>query len=214
MKIEGIKQHQDKKDRFTVTFEDGEEIKVSSAQIADFGIYSERELSDEEYEELREALALSSAKARALRILGNRRLSAKEIEKRLISKGEADETARRTLEWLDSIGMIDDKEYAESIAKHYSSKGYGMARIKDELYKRGIDREMWEDALNCVDAMEESAVSFLEKKLRGSSDKDELRKAADALCRRGFTYAQARTAVKTYLETLDNIEEEEKGIEL
>ena len=144
-----------------------------------------------------------SAKEKALRILGSRNLSAGEVEKRLISRGESPESAKETVEWLESFGAVNDPEYASMIVRHYSVKGYGLARIKEELYRRGIKREMWDDALSGIDGMEDAALTFLEKKLRGSSDKDEMRRAAGALCRRGFSYAEANEAMGRYLKNLD-----------
>jgi len=200
MIIESVEQIKDKKDSFAVTFDDGTELRVSAAQIADFAVHSGRVLSDDEYMELRESLSLSSAKARALRILGSRMLSAREIEKRLRSKGESAETAQLTVKWLEEIGAINDEDHANSIVNYYAGKGYGKARIRDELFKRGIDREIWEDAMSCIDDNGDAAFEFISKKLAGSRDKDDLRRATDTLCRRGFSYDEARTAINRYLD--------------
>ncbi|MDR0491977.1 MAG: recombination regulator RecX [Oscillospiraceae bacterium] len=203
MKIVGVESSRDR-GRFVVLFEDGEKIRAGTSQIADFGLYSGREMSEDEYAELRENIELNSSKARALRMLGGRNYSAGEVEKRLVGKGDSAETAQKTVEWLESIGAVNDPEYAAMIVRHYYSKGYGLARIKDELFRRGIAREMWDDALAAIDGMEDMALGYLEKKLRGSSDKADLRRAADALCRRGFSYSDASDAIKRYLEKLDS----------
>jgi len=150
-----------------------------------------------------------SAKTRALRILGNRDISTHEMEKRLIEKGESEETAQETVAWLVQIGYIDDSKYATQIVRHYSAKGYGVFRIKDELYRRGVPRDLWDDALGDIPDMSETAMEFLAKKLRGSRDKADLRRAADALCRRGFSYEEAGAAVSRYLEALEEAENEE-----
>ena len=199
MEILSIARAEKKPGKFIALFDDGTEIIVSAAQIADFGLYSGREMPDDEYAHLRNALMLSSSKARAVRILGNRNLSAREVERRLVEKGEPQEVARETVQWLENIGAINDEEYAVAIAKHYCAKGYGTARIKDELFRRGIAREMWDDALCSLDDTGEAAYDFLVKKLRGSRDKADLRRATDALCRRGFSYEEARTAVNRYV---------------
>ena len=203
MKIISIARLEKKKDKFSVVFEDGAEIQVSAVQIADFGIYSGREIADDEYVELCGAIALSSSKAKSLRILGNRNMSAGEVKKRLVSRGVAVETAGETVEWLESVGAVDDKEYAAMIVRHYASKGYGLARIKDELYKRGIPRDIWDEAIPEIEGFTDAAQDFLEKKLRGSSDKDDIRRATDALCRRGFSYSEAIDAVRHYLDMMD-----------
>jgi len=150
---------------------------------------------------------LSRIKKRALKILGNRNYSASEMERRLINKGESQEDSRDTVKWLEEIGAINDEDYAASIVRHYSAKGYGLAKIKEELHRRGIPREMWYEVLRDIDGTEEAAIEFLAKKLRGSRDKDDLRRATDALCRRGFSFDEAHTFVKKHLENTEETEE-------
>jgi len=127
------------------------------------------------------------------------------MEKRLVEKGEPEEAAKETVKWLEDIGAINDASYAGSIVSHYSAKGYGDARIKDELYKRGIPREMWDDALSSIEESEadEAALRYLEKRLRGSTDKEDLRRVTNALCRRGFSYEEAGAAVKKYIQSVE-----------
>ena len=148
---------------------------------------------------------MESTKKRALKILGNRNFSEKEMFKRLTAKGEAPEDAEEAVKWLVELGYINDSNYATLIVRHYAVKGYGEARVRDELYKRGIPRDLWDDKLTELDSEElgDAALEFLNKKLRGSDDKDDLRRASDALVRRGFSYNDARAAIKNYLESLE-----------
>jgi len=148
---------------------------------------------------------LEAAKKRALRILGKRNFSEREMQKRLVSKGETQEIADETVQWLVQLGYIDDSDYATRIVSHYSAKGYGISRIKDELYKRGIPRDMWDDKLYALDDedMFDAAVEFLRKKLKGSNEGDDLKRASDALVRRGFSYEDVRIAASKYLENID-----------
>ena len=204
MKIVSVTGSENKRGKYTVLFDDEAEIKVSAIQIADFGLYSGREFEDEEYEDLLKSVALGASKAKSLRILGKRTLSAGEVKKRLESKGVDAGTAGQTVEWLENIGAINDTEYAAMIVRHYVPKGYGLARIKDELYKRGVPRDIWDEALQGAEGFEDAAQDYLMKKLRGSSGKDDLRRAADALCRRGFSYSEASDAVRRYLEYIED----------
>ena len=143
-----------------------------------------------------------SAKKRALRILGSRNFSEQEMRKRLIGKGETLEDTDEAVKWLVELGYINDADYAGLIVRHYSAKGFGMQRIRDELYKRGIPRELWDEKLSGLDdsEMHDASLEFLQKKLRGSTDKDDLRRASDSLVRRGYSYDEARDAVNRYLE--------------
>ena len=148
---------------------------------------------------------IESTKKRALKILGHRSFSEQEMLKRLTSKGEPQENAEETVRWLVELGYINDDDYAGQIVKHYISKGYGEARVRSELFKRGIPRDLWDEKLaeNEDDETDDFALEFLKTKLRGSDDKDDLRRASDALLRRGFSYDDARAAISRYLECLE-----------
>ena len=148
---------------------------------------------------------LESTKKRALRILGNRNFSEHEMQRRLISKGETQENAGETVKWLVELGYINDADYAGLIVRHYSIKGFGISRIRDELYKRGIPRDLWDEKLAMLDesGTSDATLEFLRKKLGESKDKDDLRRATDSLVRRGFTYEEARAAVNKYLSETD-----------
>jgi len=156
---------------------------------------------------------LEKTKKRALRILGSRSFSEQEMLKRLTGKGETQENAEETVRWLVELGYINDSDYATLIVRHYAAKGYGEARIRDELYKRGIPRDLWDEKLSELDdtEMEDAALEFLNKKLRGSDDKDDIRRASDALVRRGFSYDEARAAVNMYLDGLEERNDEEES---
>jgi len=147
---------------------------------------------------------IEATKKRALKILGTRSFSEKEMLKRLTSKGESEENAAEAVRWLVELGYINDPDYATLIVRHYSAKGYGVTRIRDELYKRGIPRDLWDEKLEELDddEMSDTALEFLRKKLKGSDNKDDLRRASDALIRRGYSYDDARSAINRYLEML------------
>ena len=143
----------------------------------------------------------SKSKIKAIKIMGNRRLSSSEIKKRLIQKGEDEENAESTTLWLEQMGLVDDQEYATLIVSHYLNRGYGIARIRDELYRRGIPRELLDEALKSIDdtQMLEAADIFLQKKLKSGFDQKDVKRASDALLRRGFTYEETKTAIDKIL---------------
>jgi len=148
---------------------------------------------------------LDSTKKRALKILGSRNFSESEMEKRLVSKGESQDNASEAVRGLVEKGYINDSEYANLIISHYSIKGYGMARIKDELFKRGIPKDMWDDKLAGLDdeEMGDAAYEYFCKKLRGSKDEDDIRRVSNALVRRGYSYEEVRNVMNRYMECGD-----------
>ena len=192
-------------DRFTVGFDDGSELRVKTAQVADFSLYKGRELSDEQYLELCGEAALGASKTRALNMLGRRGMSKGELVTKLRAKGDSGDIAEKTADRMEELGVLNDGEYAACIVRHYAAKGFGKARIRDELYRRKISRELWDDALDEAGDFEEAAARYLAQKLRGTApDKNELKKAADALHRRGFSYDEVRSAINEYAGGLED----------
>ena len=201
MRIDSITKKDNSANLVNVRFEDGQDITVNATQLADHMLYTGREMDEEEIERLVGDVKLGLAKARAMRILGNRNLSVREMERRLRCKGESPETSKQTVEWLENAGFLDDEDYASKIVKHYSCKGYGLARIKEELFRRGIERDLWDDALSQIDCLEDAAYELLEKRMKGSVDKADLRKSTGFLLRRGYSHEETRLAAKKYMES-------------
>lgn len=202
MKIEKLTQSDKKPDIWYAQFENGESLRVNVALIADYSLYSGRELDEDEYAALTASSIASSAKARALRILGKRNMSRREITERLVQKGETEETAEETADWLTHIGAVNDEEYAALIARHYVSRGYGKMRIQDELYRRGINRELWDEAFAGLPETDDKAYDLLVSKLGGEApDKAALKRATDMLYRRGFTWDEIKSALERYKES-------------
>lgn len=139
-------------------------------------------------------------------MLGERPLSRKELVRRLTEKGETPENAEAAADWLADIGALDEAGYARSVVRHYSGRGYGVQRIRQELYRRGIPREFWEDAMEERSDPDERITAFLNQKMRGhENDPKQLKRAADALLRRGFRWEEIRAGLNRYGA---NIEEE------
>ncbi len=192
------------KDRYYLDFDSGESLTVTINQIADYSIFTGRVLSGEEFESLSEDAEKISARSHALRMLGHRPMSRKEVTDRLKQKGTAENTADNTADWLESIGALNDEEYARQIVRHYSAKGYGAGRIKDEFYKRGVPRELWDDALADIPDSGDTVYKLLLSKIKSEEpDRDEITKAANALYRRGFSWDEIKRAVNK-LEAEEN----------
>ena len=95
-----------------------------------------RALSQEELETAyRKALDL------AARLLAYRALSARALRDKLIAKGCAEEAADYAIAYLQAHGFQDDQKYAESTVRSYTRRGYGTLRIRQELRRRGVERE-------------------------------------------------------------------------
>ena len=116
-----------------------------------------------------------------------------------MKKGSDAGDAQAAADWLEEIGAVDDENYAAALVRHYGGKGYGPARVRDELRRRGVDRGLWDSALEEMPEAAEILDRLLRK--RGDlSDPKERRRASDALLRRGFSWEQVRAALGRYAE--------------
>lgn len=196
MKLIEIKQTSP--ERFTLIFDDGRQIKSSLGVITERFLHSGAELSDAEYDELYYASTLSLAKARALRIINTRPMSRREMYDRLVSKGETPDNAELCADWLCDMGLINDRSYAASVVRHYAAKGYGVSRIKQELKRHGIDRALWDEALEELPEQDDYIERFLRSRLTDPGDRAQVKKVSDALFRRGYSWEQIKHALNNF----------------
>lgn len=185
--------------KFNVSFSDGSELRIGLELIADYSLYNGRILSSEEQRKLIQASQLSACKERALKLIGRRPMSCGGLCEKLVAKGESPENAEASVNWLMELHYLDDMQYAGMLVRHYAAKGYGRQRIKNELYSRGIPKDMWEEALSEMPDTGKTVYSLLCGKLKNRPpDKNEIKKATDALHRRGFSWDEIKSALNRY----------------
>ena len=181
--------------RVTVTLCGGEEIKTTLNVVTDLRLYSGRELDEEELKELYRASRSALARNRAMELLSRRPMSEKELIDKLIRKGEDEETAADCARWLRENGFLNDESYAAAVARHYAAKGYGPGRVRAELSRRGVDRELWDDTLEAMPENTDKLDRFISSRLTDPEDRDQVRKVSAALYRRGYSWEEIRSAL-------------------
>jgi regulatory protein len=157
-------------------------------------------------EQLRRDDLRRMAKTTALRMLGRRPRSTKEIADRLAKKGIDPESAAAVLRELTSAGLLNDKGVAEMVVKdmlHHRPSGAGAMRRK--LARLGVEKETAAEALSTLagpDAQKEAALEAARKYMqrkplprRGEERKKLRARLSSFLLRRGFSWDDARPAV-------------------
>ena len=196
MRIKSLSPNPDRAGRYRVFFEDDSVLRLYRQTVQDFGLYSGMELSVEELKKLKVAAEEMSAKMRAVRIVAASSVSKKDLEHRLIQKGEKPQQAKAAVAWMSDLSLIDDEKTAEQIVNRCISKGYGLNRAKQALYEKRIPKEYWEKALSDYPDQIEKIMDYLESHLEdNSSDKDKKR-CIDALLRRGHSYGNIRRCME------------------
>lgn len=184
-------------------FEDGKRLKAPAFKVVELGLTPGAEVTPEAFLALENAQSLASCKERAVRILTASGLSKKELQKRLVQKGESEEDAEAAVAWLEELHLIDDLETAKQLVRSACLRGYGAARAKSILYEKGIPKELWDEALEELPEMDDAIDVFLRRKLDGRTlDAKQIKKTVDALLRRGHSYHDIQAGLRRYEASL------------
>lgn len=218
MKITKLEPSQHIRERWLCHLEDGSILRVTESEVVAFGLYAGMELSPARLEELQRSAGESRVRSKALDYIARKPMSRKELVDKLTARpprkrdgterepAATPEQAGSVADWLEGLGYLNDAEYAKTVARHYSAQGYGDRKVRDELFRRGVPRQYWPEAMAEAQEPEEGIDAFLEKRFRGRApDQKELKRASDALARRGYRWNEIREGLNRYGA---NIEEE------
>lgn len=149
-------------------------------------------------------MTAEETRKKALSLLERRDYGSEELCAKLVEKGAEPDEARAAVRYMVRVGFIDDERYAAMVVRHYAAKGYGVGRVREELRRRKLDRELWDAALAELPEPDETVDALLRAKLRGkAADRDTIRKAGAALVRRGFTWEAVKAATDRYLAEME-----------
>ena len=204
MRVERIEKSKHKQERVLVFLEGGDLLRITGAELLRFGLYKGMDLTPELVVELQAAAQRSELKQTAARMASGQMLSKKEVQRRLIKKGADQQEAEETANWLESLGAVDDAGYAGVIVRHYGAMGYGAGRVRQELHRRGVPKELWDAALEQLPPPQEGIRKFLTGKLRGRGmTPEDSRRLAAALQRRGFAWQDIRPVLNEWGQEIE-----------
>ena len=129
----------------------------------------------------------------AAKQLSYRALSTQLLRDKLLEKGHSEDAVEYALAWLTERRLLDDAAYAESVVRGYKRRGYGAMRIRQELTRRGVDRETAEAAMQSFSADREQLCSLLDKRLHDVSDRRRSTKPVAALRQREVLVGEIAT---------------------
>ena len=106
MIIQELKPSRRVRDRWLAVLEDGSILRVGKNQIADFALYTGRELSDQEADRLLQAVENENFRSYALRVVTDTPKSRKMLLKILAEKSCPPEKAEEIADWLEDLGYL------------------------------------------------------------------------------------------------------------
>ena len=205
MKIEKIEKSKHKQERILVYLEGGDLLRITESELLHFGLYAGLDIDGETVVELQKLGKRSETRVRAANMVSARPLSRKELSRKLCDKGASGEDAEAAADWLEEIGALDDAAYAAMLVRHYSAMGYGEGKLREELYRRGVPKELWDEAIAAAPAAEIVLEKVIAQRTKGRPlDEKSRKRLCDLLLRRGFSWRDVKAAVNQLGETIED----------
>ena len=181
---------------------DGEYAMTADSDFVAFsGLCDNMILDDEALADLQGKVNARRAFNKASDLLALRDHSEKELLQKLRQKGFAD-GAEEAMEKLKSYGYLDDSRFALRFAQELQRvKHYGKKRIEQELYRKGVSRDVVSDTLEQLSFDEDALTALIERRyLRQLDTEKGVQKTVAALQRMGYSFGEIRDALQKVQE--------------
>ena len=198
--ITNLKQGVKNPNRVNVFVNDKFMFSLDVAQVVDYKLKVGLEISEERLEELKKASEFGKLYQRALEWVLVRPRSKREVQDYLRKKlykstkdhlEDSSELLKQIIERLTMRGYIDDRKFAEFyVENRFVKKGVSKKRLKMELIKKGVGKDVLDEVLDGRDDEEE--VRKMIKRKRAKYDDEKL---TAYLCRQGFSYDLVREMI-------------------
>lgn len=191
-------------DRVSVFIDEAFAFGIAVDLVIEAGLHKGQTLTAERQRALLVRQETFAAKASALAGLSAKARTTREVRDALARKGFAEPVVEDTVADLVRLGLVDDAAYARAFARdRFNGRGYGPARLRQDLMRKGVARDAIDGALAELSEAEdlgEAAREQAEKKWQSLASEADLRKrkkkTMDYLVRRGFGFDTAKAAVE------------------
>ena len=197
-----------KQDKIHISVDGEYSFTVDETYFLSMGIYNGKEVDSVELNEIIETVNIRRAYNYAVSLLSRRDHSEKELMTKLTQKGYT-QGAEEAIAKLRDGGYVSDERFARLYVRELQTfKKYGKRRIEQELFRKGIDREIIREVLEETDFDESDLVSLIERKYgRYLGDEKGIAKTINGLLRMGYSYGEIRDALKIINENIESDEE-------
>ncbi len=221
MKVTSVEPQKKNPKRFNVYLDGVFGFGADEDLIVSFRLLKGKELSPIDLEKILFEAEVGKLMERMYGLLGRRMRSEKEIRdylknlsftRKVKGKEEISEvTINSLVDKLKQKGLVNDVQFAKAwVESRRKNKNKGKIALKQELYQKGIDREIIDEVMSdevrgqsSELSEEQLAQQALEKKLKSWKNLPPLefkKKAYEFLMRKGFEYSVVKEVVEKYLK--------------
>lgn len=188
-----------KKGRVTVCLDNGLSFPLYQKEAAGYHLEEGKEVSQEEWRQIRTEILDNRAKKRAMHLLQKMDRTEYQLRRKLEENGYPEEVAESAVDYVKSYHYIDDLRYASAYIR--CRQGHkSRLQLKISLRQKGVSEEVIAQALETefTDGEDELILKLLEKKHYDpvSMDQKEKYKIYQYLMRKGFSGETVRHLMK------------------
>lgn len=183
---------------YMIEFEEGETKFLNKQTVDMFDLRAGASLPLSAWEQIEEEEQFRKAKERALYLLDYKDYSYVDMYHKL-EKNYSEEVCFRVMDKLVALGVINDRRYAEGMARHYVEvKHFGRYRAFREMRGKGLTAEVINDALDeYEDKWYEVLYELVERRyVRYLEDEKGINKVKNALVRYGYSYDMIKAVLE------------------
>lgn len=189
MKITSIKQQLKNSDRASIFIDGKYSFSLNLNELVQEKLKLNQEIDDTDLKKLKKLSDEGKIKARALEWIMNRPRSRREFRDYLYRKKVESELTASLMEGFEQRGYLSETNFAKWLTDMLRRRGKSERAIKNELMKKGIERDIITETLKQeVSNEHERLKTIIEKKAHLSRYKADPQKLKQYLFRQGFNY--------------------------
>ena len=208
MKVTDVTVQKNNKHRVSVFVDNEYAFSLDETDAVALKIKPGRELSQSELERCRMESGFTKARDKAFDMLSRKPYSRKELSDKLSKSGYDKAIVFEVAEELESLGYINDADYAALFLEHCLSKMWGKKKIRFEMKQKGLADEIIAEAIGSLDEenTEEEMTDMILARYRGEDLTDMKTKARITryFASRGFDFALIDKAIRKAIEVTGN----------
>ncbi|MDE5909115.1 MAG: RecX family transcriptional regulator [Lachnospiraceae bacterium] len=207
MTVTGIKEIT--KSRMKIEIDGAFAFVLYKGELRIYGIKEDKELSEENYQKILTEVLPKRAKLRAMNLLKSRTYTAVQLKEKLETGGYPKKIIEDAIAYVASFGYINDSQYAMDFIE-YNKEKKSKNRIFMDLYKKGIPKELieeaWEDVVgeDRLELEKKQIIHLIHKKNYSleTASLQEKHKMLAFLYRKGFSNESIRSVLSLDITTI------------
>jgi regulatory protein len=192
--ISKISRQKNNDQRYNIYLNEQYAFAVDESTLIKFGLTKGKILEQFDIDEITYEDEIAKAFNRGLNFLSYQMRSEFEVKKKLLDAGFGEAVVLEAIRKLEKLDFLNDETYSKALleTKKKTAKK-GPKAIKQDLIKKGIDKEMQEKVLNSYTYEEQLklALSLAEKTVKANAKKTPIQvkqKIQEFLTRKGYSF--------------------------